>query len=310
MTSVGGNPLRAQVQCRFNVRLRAPVCIGYDIQPEDFESLSLRVGDSYVVIRPAETVPVGDDPESLETPGLSQLAVWVTRDTELSTDDKGTFRVSAAEKDNLEDVLLETITRLIRALKRRTRQWHLDTRYPVSFYRCTLFYQDTELEEFGALPDYVKRSITFRDLLEPMPPETWNELAGTLDNSAPLPAYYELLCDAKVFRSQLRYNDSVLYAAIACELTLEHLHAETLAGGVPSVRHRKKPERSGGGSLTQEIRRLAPSIGLNWDDLESLFHHRNAVAHGDPVSLDRRDADQAISTAEAVVQILDAGHIA
>lgn len=298
--------METEIQGRFTARLREPITLETEVRPADFISLHLTSAASRVVIRPAETPETDYDPEFPEPPGISVLTVLVTRRSQL--DNAGQSTIPRDEKQRFEDILIEAITRLLQLVKLRASQWHIDTRHPVAFYTSAYFHQATLLEsdDHWRLPAYTRGSITFRDLIEPMTPAMWNQLADTIDSLPPPLAYFEFICEAKVLRSRVRYNDSILYAGVACELVLEQLHASILSAGKLAAEPRKRPKTSGAGWLKCEIHRLAPLIDLNWDALQVLLDGRNAVAHGDPVTFSYQDADSSIDTATAMAKLLEA----
>ncbi|HLA81377.1 MAG TPA: hypothetical protein VJP78_07155 [Thermoleophilia bacterium] len=292
----------------FIARLRVPISIGSDIRPEDFESLRLQDEESWVMIRPAETDSTDYDPEDGNPPELADLTVWITKDTQLYRDASGTARLTPEDKQGFENSLVAYIGRLMQAIRRQTGQWRLDVHFPVSSYRYTFFYQDVELESGQTAPEYIRAGISIRDFINPMLPAAWNQLADTLDNPMPPLPHRDLLFDARVLRSQLRHNDAALYAGIAGELLLEQLHsiAPAKVGWLCAKRPGKKPPTAGLGWLIREMKQIAPSVGLDWDALDTLLRYRNAVAHGDPIPLGRKQATDAIAIAEDIARIVEA----
>lgn len=299
---------KVEVRGHFNARLRVPIAVESDIRPEDFESLLLQDEGSRVMIRPAETEPTEYDPEEGVPPDLAHLTIWITRYAQLHLDASGNLRLTREERRGFEDSLVATVGGLMQVIRRRTTQWHLDARFPISYYDYSFFYQDIELESGRKSPAYILEGISFRDLIEPMTPEEWNHLADVLANPVPSLRHRDMLCDARVRRSQLRHNDAALYAAIAGELLLEELHriAPTKVGWLCVKEPREQKPRDGLGWLIDEMERVAPCIGLDWGALKRLNKYRRAVAHGDPIALSRKEATDAINIADDIARIVEA----
>jgi hypothetical protein len=250
-----------------------------------------------------------------EAPKLTEIRVWISKEIDLGGVQKESLTPSPDEERMFERVLVEATRRLITIIKHKTNQWDLDTRHPVRAYNCAYSRGDVRLGtvwpmECGAkrLPEYAAGMIICHasDFQKDLTRVIWQEVAAEASRPALVFFYDELLNDAKTFRSQMRYDVSALYAAIASELMLEQA-CEILLRTRRNLSNKQceaKLRKLNKHQILNLIRELDASVHVKYEDVRKLFNLRNNIAHGKAQTVTGQEAAEAISTAEQLKQHL------
>ena len=117
-----------------------------------------------------------------------------------------------------------------------------------------------------------------------------------------LPLYEEFLYEALTLERSMRYDESVLYAAIAVELTLEGGCKALLKGKGnltndqcdAIISDRRIP------SLIELIRKLDPSLRIDAGKIQDITSLRNKIAHGESHRLTWQETTTAVRIARGL----------
>lgn len=299
----------AKIQGQFDVSLSAPIDVVPDFPISSFEPCRFRIEGDMVIIQPLKMTDVIIYPEGdYVPPKLTEIRVWISREIDLGQEKEESLTLSHSEERRFEEVLIEASQRFVTIIRQKTNQWDLDTRHPVYAYNYTYSRADVPIKtvfplEQGAkrLPEYAVGTILLHsgDAHDELSQEMWQEVVAEVPRSTSVALHDELLYDAKTFRSQMRYDASVLYAAIASELMIEEACSGLLRGKGLSDRQSqsivsklRNPER------LEMIHELDPSIPVKDKELRKLFELRSKIAHGRVKTVAPQEANEALSTAE------------
>lgn len=294
-----------KVQGQFDVSLPVAIDAAPELQQSSLALCHLEVTGSNVTILPLNVTEATVSDGDYEAPKLTEIRVWITRQINLD---------GAPEKAHLpldeerifERILVEATRRFITLVKQNTNQWDLDTRHPVYAYNYEYSLSDIPLatqwpiqKGTKRMPEYARGMITF-DLHRGLTADIWQQVANEVSGPVSVPFHTELLNEAKVFRSQMRYDTAALYAAISAELMLEKACVRLLGEQrhLSEAQCVKKVEGKGISKLLKLLQDLRPSLSVNSKDMEDLRNLRNKIAHGKAPFITWQEAKKAISTAE------------
>lgn len=255
---------------------------------------------------------VDSETDELEPPTLAGIEVRVTRTAGVTRDNQGNRRLEADEEREFERIIIEATRRFVTAVKRKTRQWSLNTRYPIHSYDCT--YLDTRLppeKQFllpritGCLPQYWLESMTY-DTAREFSGNDWAQVAIDVQHPVWLPLHEELIFEAESFRAQMRWDSTVLSAGIAIELMLKRSHLALLKG-TGNLSDAESEKQAKGISLKAVVNEIAGLMGTFVSlksEVQRLIGLRNDAAHARGRNLSSDDAAFAIRTARKVQTLL------
>ena len=299
----------AKIQGRFDVSLLVPVDVVPDLPASGLEPCHFQIEGDIVTIMPlnitkAVPYPGGD----YEPSRLTEIRVWINREIDLRREQEESLVLPADEEHKFEEILVKATERFVTIIKNKTNQWDLDTTHPVHAYSFEYWLEDVQIRTAWPpkpgdkrLPEYAQKGVSIRpsDFQDELSQEMWQEVVAEVRRPVPPHPQDELLYDAKTFRSHMRYETSVLYAAIASELMLREACARLLKtkGGL-SDRQCDLIVKMNIPQLFELMHELEPNLPLKYDDVRKLFELRNKIAHGKRKSATHQQANEAISIAE------------
>ena len=136
----------AKVEGSFDVTLPVPItALGLPILNRNVTACAFEIDNAKVELSPGRFTGVWIDPETdeQEPPSLGGIEVRITRAAGVTRDEQGNRRLETDEEREFERIIIEATRRFVTAVKRKTRQWSLNTRYPIHSYDCTFL--DTQL---------------------------------------------------------------------------------------------------------------------------------------------------------------------
>ena len=271
----------------------ASLSIPIDISPIFDSSLlvpcQLTIDKCQITISPLEKTEVHQyENGEYDSATLKSLRVIIDKEFSLESPPKS---ISSKDEQEYEYILISATRRLITIIKNKTNQWNLDTRHPIHAYSSKYRTGNNTINiSFPIQPDtlklpeyaHVTTSLSPSDFYSELSTDIWREAADEILKPISIPFYDELLDDAKLFRHQLRYDASVLYAAFAAELMLEQA-CTTLIENNSSLTKEQcytiiKNIRTN--QLMNTLSKLAPELSLNSTELKKLFNLRDKIAHG------------------------------
>ncbi|GEM_PF-4014685 len=303
-----------KVQGQFDVSLPVAIDAAPDLQQPSLALCHLEVEGSNVTILPLNLTEATVSDGDYEAPKLTDIRVWITRRIEVNgTPEKAL--ISPDEERTFEKVLLEATRRFVTLVKQKTNQWDLDTRHPVYAYNYEYSLSDIPLatqwpiqKGTKRMPEYAMGSITTTafDLCKELTADIWQQVASEASRPVSVSFYYELLSEAKVFCSHMRYDTAVLYAAFSAELMLEKVCWRLLweKRGLSDKQCVAKASRLKIPDLLKLIHELDPSLPVNFESVRELFQLRNKIAHGKAPIVAWQKAKEAIRTAKQLRQSL------
>jgi len=299
-----------KINGQFDVSLSIPIDVTQDFSVSSNEPCRFNIQETMITILPlkmTDAIPYPDG--EYDPPQLTELRVWINRDIDLELEQEEYLSLPRNEEQVFEKTLVEACERFISIVKNKTNQWDLDTRHPVHAYNYEYWLDDNRLKtatslEPGAkrLPEYAHGRIVFRsgDFQDELSQEMWHETVTEIQSPVPFHLYNELLYDAKTFRSHLRYDASVLYAAIASELMLEEACTTLLKaeGGLKEKQCETIIGKLRNPQLLELIHELDPNLPVKDKEARKLFEIRNKIAHGRIRTVTAKEANLAIGMAE------------
>jgi hypothetical protein len=299
-----------KIKGQFDVSLSIPIDVTPNLSTFSTEPCSLVIHGSTVTILPLKITDVVSYPDGeFNPPELTEIRVWINRDVNLDLGQEESLILTRDEEKVFEEILIEACDRFISIIRRKTNQWDLDTKHPIHAYSYEYWLDDKRLTTSFALepgskriPEYAHGRILLRtgDFQEELSQEIWNEAATEIQGPVPFFLYEELLYDAKTFRSHLRYDSSVLCAAIASELMLEEACTALLKskGGLNEKQCGTIIGKLRNPQLLELVHELDPNLSIKEKDIRKLFEIRNKIAHGRIRTVTAKESNFAISTAE------------
>jgi len=299
----------AKIQGRFNVSLLVPVDVVPDFPASGLDSCHFQIEGDIVTIMPlniTKAIPYPDG--DYEPSRLTEIRVWINREIDLRREQEESLVLSADEEQKFEKILVKATEHFVTVIKNKTNQWDLDTRHPVHAYSFEYWLEDVQISTAWPmkpgdkrLPEYAQGGISLRpsDFQDELSQEMWQEVVAEVRRPAPPHPQDELLYDAKTFRSHMRYETSVLYAAIASELMLREACARLLKteGGL-SDRQCDLIVKMNIPQLFELMHELNRSFLIKYEDVRNLVELRNRIAHGRSNTATHQEANEAIGTAE------------
>ncbi len=310
----------AEIQGKFDVSLPIPIDVTPDFPKFNLQPCQFQIDNNRVSITPLNfqreiSYPSGD----YEPPKVTEIRVWIIREIVFEQDHIASTILPSDEEEGFEKTLVEATRRFVTIIKHKTNQWDLDTRHPVYAYTSEYSCGDKRINirwpmEQGSkrMPKYVEGMITWhvRDFQDELGIENWQTLATELSHPISIVFHDELLNDAKVFRSQMRYDSAVMYAAIASELMLKKA-----LGNLLRKKNNMSDKQCDTIISTLNIRQLIklinetdPSLSVKYADVKKLFELRNKIAHGKTLIVTGQEASEAIVISEQLKQII-AGYL-
>lgn len=300
----------ATIQGQFDVSLSIPVDVAPDFPISGLDPCHFQIEGDRITILPLSMTSVTLYPDGdYEPPKLTEIRIWISREIDLGRKQEESLTLSTDEERRFERVLIEATRHFITIIKHKTNQWDLDTRHPVYAYNYAYSQADERLGtvwpmEQGTkrLPEYATGRIVLhtRDAQRELTQEMWQEVATEVSRPALVSLHDELLHDAKTFRSHMRYDASVLYAAISSELMLEKACGSLLRtkNGLSDKQSEAKVSRLKVPQLLEQICKLDSNLPVEYENVRKLFQLRNKIAHGETITVTWQEADKALSTAE------------
>jgi len=301
----------AKVEGSFDVTLPVPISsLGLTILNRNVTALEFEIDNANVELSPGRFTNIWVDPETDEPvpPHLGGIKVRITRAAGVTRDEHGNRRLDTNEEHEFERILIEATRRFVTAVKRKTRQWSLNTRYPIYSYACA--YLDTQLSpgvqflpprETGRLPQYWFESMTY-DTPRELSGRDWSQVAIDVQQPVDFPFYQELILDAESFRAQMRWDSTIMSAAIGIELILRLTYSALLArtGDLSDEECEKLAEEITTRKLVNKIAKLEGTFASVKPEVHKLLDQRNDAAHGKRRDLSSDDAAFAIRIAGGV----------
>jgi len=300
----------AKIRGQFDVSLSVPIDVAPGITTSDLEACNFQIEENMVTILPLNITPVIPYPNGdYEPPKLTEIRVWIIMEIDLVKENGKSLAIPLDKEQRFETLLVDVSRRFVRLIKHKTNQWHLDTRHPVHAYSYKYWLDDVQLgtvwpQELGSkrLPEYAHGRILFHsdDFRGELSHETWQDVITEISQPTSVALNDELLHDAKNFRSEMRYDVSVLYAAIASEFILEKVCVSLLKlkKGLSEEQSEAKASKMRVPQLLKLMSELDPTLPLKYENVRSLFHLRNNIAHGKISTVLHQEANGAIRTAE------------
>lgn len=285
----------------FEVDLTIPIVLAPGFVPSH---ITFDVDDGSIVLKVLHiTDPVKLEYGDWEFPELTRLHVTISRKCNLQLDGNGEQSLTREEQQEFESVLVEAVRRFASLARSHTNQSRLDIQHPIHAYRDSYTTRDGKVNYGGLepgtsrLPRYVLGGLSLnpRDFYKELDIDIWRKVESDILATKNIPDHEELLHDAQNFRSNLRYDVAVLYAAIAAEIMFEKSCRHLLRkAGLNDSQIDGILENRTAGSLSQLLKKLNGSIKLEMGDL---FKLRNQIAHGRDMAVKSEDAHEAISIA-------------
>lgn len=306
-----------KVKGQFDVILPVPIAVSLGFSQQNLGLLQFQIENSDVTIFPptVEVVDLGDG----EAEGrVKKIRVWIVRDAQLESGKQGHWRPTSEEKEKFGRILIGATSRFVTAVKLKTDQWDLDTKRFVRLYKYEYCNADVAVDttfplvsEAGEQYELGISSLFFDpdEFHGELTDEIWKEVSGDVQGLVPLPAYEELLYDAKTFCESMRYDTAFLYAALAAELILEQACMNLLKakGNLTDdqceeiLRGKNIPSKR---SLIKKLVKKPEPAFTEPPRLEWLFKTRNKIAHGKLLSVTGEQALEAIKIAKHLKQQL------
>ncbi len=293
----------------FNVTLPVPIVVEPGDRIEKLEGHKFMVEGSEVElgVRTIED-PVVEDGSLVEPAKLKEISVLIRRDAQLTTGAHGEELIPKEEEEKFELVLIEATRRFVTAVKKRIRQWDLDTRHPVDAYDFKYFREGrvvATLEEgYKIVPKSASAAIWSRWASKgELSTEVWSE--PNLVKPESIPLYQELLYDALNFRHNRRFDAAVLFSAMAAELILEEARRNLLkSNGLLTDEQRKKlSESKGNPARVKALKTVEPNI--DDEKLVKLFRQRNDIVHRGKTAFTAEEAWDSIRTVHSLMETLE-----
>ena len=300
-----------KVQGQFDVSLPVAIDAAPDLQQSSLAPCHLEIEGSNVAILPLNVTEATVSDGDYEAPKLTDIRVWITRQIDLDgAPEKAHLPLD--EERTFERILVKATRRFVTLVKQKTNQWDLDTRHPVYAYNYEYSLSDIPLatqwpiqKGTKRMPEYARGMITF-DLHRGLTRDNWQQVANEVSGPVSVPFHTELLNEAKVFRSHMRYDSAALYAAISVELMLEAASRKLLGEerGLSEKQCIAKVSGLNKPRLLKLIYELDPCLPVNFESVKKLFRLRNQIAHGKTPIVAWQEAKEAIRTAEQLRQSL------
>jgi len=299
-----------KISGQFDASLSIPIDVTPNFSASSNEPCRFNIQEDTVTILPLTITDVIPYPDGeYEPPTLTEIRVWISRDIDLEHGQEEYLTLPPDEEQKFEKVLVEASEHFVSIVKHKTNQWDLDTRHPVHAYNYEYWLDDKRLKTASSLepsakrlPEYAHGRIVFRsgDFQSELSQEMWHEVVTETQCPAPFHLYEELLYDAKTFRSHMRYDASVLYAAIASELMLEEACITLLKtkGGLNEKQCETIVGKLRNPQLLELIHELYPNLPIKDKEARKLFELRNKIAHGRIKTVTAKEANLALATAE------------
>ena len=288
MTTVSG---------QFDVTLQDPIQVTPEFRPGSVQPFVVTIDASDISIFPQKIPQIVFDDDYPET-NIEELAIFIRRPANLAED----ATLPEAEKETFVCHIIEATQRLVAATKVQTKQWNLDIRHPVKWYKYKYFCQDEDLgtywplgEGSGKTPPYISGSVTTdaAGVIGLLSPNTWEELAGA---SITIPEYEERMGDARVFASLMHFEAAILYFAMAAELMVIEA-AQTLVneGRIDGSFYGRSGEPIPR-KMMAALATLDSSLRELEKDFNKLFDWRRDLAHGRSLP----DSDDQVTQAKKI----------
>jgi len=303
----------AEITGRFDVDLSKGISVSPDFGSSGIPVCECEINRSRIKIEPLKITEAIFYPDGeYESPRLTGIRVSIMRNVDINVDK---LELPHNEQQVFESVLVEATRRFIALVKHKTNQWDLDTRHPVYAYSYEFSCGNAPLQrpwplEEGTkrLPEYATGTILTRtaDAYDELSRDVWTSVVNGMVAPPSFPLYDELLADAKMYRFQMQYDSSVLFAAIATELMLEKTCQIILR-----TRHDMTDEQAE--AMTNKlnipgtldlVHKLAPTLPLDYDNIRELFQLRNKIVHGQSQNVAWQKASEAVNVAEHVREAL------
>ena len=249
-----------------------------------------------------------EDVDEWELPKLIGLSVQITKSSTVEEDNQGRKIFSTEEERAFEYILIKATRQFVSAVKLQIGQWDLDIRHPVRWYNYKYIQDDLPdgasrpvSEGSGRMPESALRTISFETYGE-VTAETWRTVGSEVRRPIQTPPYDELLYDATTFRRSYRYDTAALFAAIAIELMLEAGCKRSLKKQSQEDDQQWEAKLSGlrMPSLLRLIQQLNPRLPIDGAEIRRVFKLRNKIAHGEVLTVDWREMNEALHTAHSL----------
>lgn len=302
------------VHGQFDVKLSIPIDVAPDFPVSGLTTCKFQLDADRIILSPLCITPVTSYPDGdYEPPKLTEIRVLISREINLREDN---LILSREEEQTFEKVLVEATIRFVTIIKHKTNQWDLDVRHPVYAYNYAYSLKDVQLPTLWPMepghmrmPEYHMGTIIFHtsELQDELTQDIWQEVIAEVSSPASVQFHDELLHDAKTFRSQMRYDAEVLYAAIASELMLEKACGTLLRrkGGLNDRQCDSIVSKLRIPQLLELINELDPSLPVKEKDTKKLFQLRNKIAHGSIKTVTYKESNEALGIAEQLKQNLE-----
>ena len=135
----------------------------------------------------------------------------------------------------------------------------------------------------------------------------WETIQAEVDSPVELSLHEELIHDAVVYRSEMRYQLAALFAAIAVEVMLRRTYSVLLRhqGKLRDKQIDRKVEDARFKSLLGCIKDLDSSILILDEEIAPVVAERNSIAHGKSHDTDPILTAKIIHTAQRIKSVLD-----
>ncbi len=302
-----------EIKGLFEVSLTKPIAVSFDFPDPGLAVCQFKMEGDTVSIWPLQITEGVCYEEDFDPPKINEIKVGIVKESTL--DIRRSLILPRTEEQEFERKLIEAVSHLVTTIRHKTNQWDLDTRHPIHTYSYEYWVGDTKIVtthplEAGAkrYPEYIAATIAFAtdDFYSELSREMWQEVITEIRGPRSIFPYDELLADARTLRTNMGYDTSVLYAAIASELMLEKAcqnilitrHAfneKQCIAFVAKMRIR---------GILELIKNLEPTLPLNYKAVNKLFELRNKLAHGQSQNITGDKAAEAISTAKYLRDVL------
>lgn len=293
-----------EVQGSFDVTLPVPITsLGLPIRNRQVPPCEFDIDNTMVELAVGRPPDVWVDPETdePEPPSLRRIEIRMTRTARVRRDEQGNRQLDPDDERRFERILIKATRRFVTAIKRKTRQWSLNTRYPIHSYDCT--YLDIQLplevqflrREIGLLPRYWLESKTY-DTARELSGRDWAQVAIDVQHPVSFPFHQELIFDAESFRAQMRWDSTILSAGIGVELMLRLSYSAQLkrSGNLSGGKCEKQAEEIPLRLLVATIAESVATFASVKSEVHRLLDLRNDAAHGRGRDLSSDDAAFAI----------------
>jgi hypothetical protein len=302
-----------EVKGEFEVILTKAIDVAQDFEITGLPMCQYENDDNKITISPHKISEAQVLDGDYEPAKLLEIKVWILRKIDLKDSERKIL--SHQEEMVFEKILVESTRRLISIVKNKTEQWDLDSRHPVYAYSAKFWCGDNKIvvnfplaEGQKRLPEYSHGTIIFstRDLQGELSSEIWHTIVEIIPQPIIIPAYEELITDAKTSRSQMRYDLAVFYCAIASELMLEKSCESNLKEkhGLNEDQCEIIIGKMNVPELFQLIHKLDPQFPMTYGAAKELFTLRNKIAHGAIQDVEWENANSAIDIAEQLRAIV------